>query len=144
MNMGELIQCPFCQAHHIRENNRGFFYEFFNRKENKKWICNNCGCAFSTEESKMNKMTATSISKEEFFAIIFDAIKEVMGDNVLTIENKKNIEKLYSSMIKTYFKEVALMQAEALYEADCEYHEAMLLQGLRNKCNSKKINNETI
>lgn len=126
--MSEDICCPLCGSKDLTKsqvstNEKYFLFDFDN-----KWLCKNCGCFFSEKEKYCGKFAATKISKKEFFEIIFIAIKEICGKNYLSKEMKKDIIDLYKFNIKTYYKEVAELQANLFYETDCKNKEFWLMR----------------
>lgn len=131
--MSKDVCCPLCGSRvlsksQVSTNEKYFLFDFDN-----KWICKNCGCFFSENDEYYGKLAATKISKKEFFAIIFAAIEEICGKNYLTKEMQKEIIELYKTNIKTYYKEVAELQANLFYEADCRHKEYWLMKQVHSK-----------
>ncbi|MDE7213826.1 MAG: hypothetical protein K2N42_04535 [Anaeroplasmataceae bacterium] len=135
--MSKDVCCPLCESRElsrseVNANEKYFLFDFDN-----KWVCKNCGCFFSEDEVYYGKQAATKISKREFFGIIFRAIKVISGKKYLTKEKQKEIIELYKANIKTYYKEVAELQANLFYEADCRQKDYWLIQQLRPIRNEK-------
>ncbi|MDE5546717.1 MAG: hypothetical protein K2I88_04560 [Anaeroplasmataceae bacterium] len=126
--MSKDVCCPLCGSKilsksEVSPNEKYFLFDFDN-----KWICKNCGCFFSEQEEYYGKLAATKISKKEFFSIIFEAIREISGRKYLTKDKQKEVMDLYNLNIKTYYKEVAELQANLFYETDCRHKEYWLMQ----------------
>ncbi len=130
-SMGDMKRiCPFCKSKKIS------FYDAYNTcvfKDCQQYICHNCGCVFEEDTVCRDRPITTEISKKEFFEIIYTAIRNIKGSDFLSKEDKASIEKEYSGAVQTYYKEVAQMQAEAFYEADCKRREFLLLQELKTE-----------
>ncbi len=101
--------CPFCGSSEIE------------KKEINNYLCLNCGLAFSNENEKLN-MSTTVISKDTFFSCIFEALKNVTGEEIDDVV-KENIRNLFSNNIKTYYQEIADLYVQAIYEVDCDDQE---------------------
>ena len=128
--MSKDVCCPLCESRDLSRsdvnvNEKYFLFDFDN-----KWVCKNCGCFFSENEIYYGKQAATKISKREFFEIIFRAIREICGRKFLTKKKQKDIIELYKTNIKTYYREVAELQANLFYEADCRKKDYWLIQQL--------------
>lgn len=126
--MSKDVCCPLCgnkelSRSEVPSNEKYFLFDFDN-----KWICKNCGCFFSENEEYNGKLAATKISKKKFFGIIFEAISDICGRKYLTKDRQKEVIALYESNIKTYYKEVAELQANLFYETDCRRKEYWLMR----------------
>lgn len=130
-SMGDMRRvCPFCKSKKIS------VYEAFNTyvfKNTQQYICHNCGCVFEEDTICRERLITTKISKEEFFDIIFTAIRNIKGNDFLSEEDKNTIEKEYLGVVQTFYKEVAHMQAEAFYEADCKRRELLFIKELKSE-----------
>ena len=126
--MSKVVCCPLCGSEELTESEFTSNEKYFLFELDKKWICKNCGCLFSEHEEYLGKLAATKISKKEFFGIIFKALKEIFGNSFLTKEKQKEVIDFYKENIKTYYKEVAELQASMFYEVDCRQKEYWLLQ----------------
>ncbi len=111
--MKKEIVCPFCRSKQIQasETKLGVM----------GYYCYHCGCSF-IEGEKIRETPPQEISKEEFFDIIFGALKDISGGRVLPDDTKLQIENLFSS-VEVYYLEIANLYAEGLYELDCDEKE---------------------
>lgn len=153
----KVIICPFCK----KKLKKDKIFSEMNRSSRKKihnfdflkmndanslrknmYNCTNCGCAFSDlEYDSICFKTSTKISKKEFFDIIFEALCDIFKfkeeDKSL---QRRHLEQMYKGVIKTYYKEIAELQAEAFYEANSEIEGYILFKELleNEKSSSKK------
>lgn len=109
----KLEECPFCSRKDIQKLGKSYY------------ICENCGCIYSANEDNKVLASLTKVSKEEFFSIIFSAFQALLGRK-LDARIKKEIEKEFSAKVHTYYKEIASLYAEAIYEIDSDEKENSL------------------
>lgn len=109
----KLVECPFCNNNNVQKMGKKFY------------LCENCGCVYNAEENNKVLASLTKISKEEFFSIIFNAFQALLG-NKLDFRIKREIEKEFSVKVHTYYKEIANLYAEAIYEIDSDAKENSL------------------
>ncbi len=129
------IICPFCHSSDIRSFNNNNMNHSSNQENADLYSCLNCGCAFKKDDKIDDWHQPTEITKEEFFAIILTAINDVFGPFADLDLQKRKIENMYKGIIKTYYKEIAVLQAEAFYEADSEYEEYHFFNEFNKKIN---------
>ncbi len=128
--MRDKMQCPLCGSVHLKKSNEFHNEQYFLFHLEEKFICENCGCFFLDNKGEKTKLNATKISKKKFFKIIFEAIININGKEFLTKEKKKQLIELYKNNLQSYYQEVADMQANMLYETDCNNKEQFLFQEL--------------
>lgn len=114
--MKKEIQCPFCKGRNLQVNktNLGIM----------GYYCYRCGCNF-VEGEYYQKGEPKEITKEEFFDIIFTAIKEIMDQDELDEVVCTEIESQFNT-VQVYYQQIAESYAAALYELDCDDKEREL------------------
>lgn len=147
----EWILCPFCKTRirknkalekmsygSIRKNKETL--EFLTRLENinfgeKAYNCYNCGCAFSDIDVAItNESRPTPITKKEFFDIIFEALCDIFSfKEEDKLKKRRQLEKMYKGIVKTYYKEIAILQAEEFYEVESELKGYHFLKNIMKK-----------
>lgn len=127
--------CPFCHSTDILDFNDSDMNYSSNLKKSKLYSCLNCGCAFNGDENLDNWQPPTEISKKEFFNIILEAINDVFGPFDDLDDQRKRLEEMYEGIVKTYYKEIAILQAEAFYEADSEYERDLFIKEINKSLN---------
>lgn len=110
--------CPFCKKTTVQKLGKDHY------------ICHNCGCLYKANENDKLIASLTKISKEEFFDIINQAFADVFGVEELEDHIKQAIEKEFSVKVYSYYKEIADLYAEAIYELDSDAKEDFLFDNV--------------
>ena len=127
----EKIKCPLCNSKKIRRYKMGINYvdDCIFTCEKKVYFCCHCGYAFK-EVNLQERSIATKVSTDEFFDIIFTAVKDILCKDKLPKVIQDGIKKTYEKRVKIYFKEVALLYALILYEMDIKEQEFFFCHSL--------------
>lgn len=133
--MSKQKKCPICGEINSEACNLNEKYFIFTQQAN--WICKNCGCSYS-ENDTINIKRGTKITKKYFFSSIFKMIEDIFKKE-LTEEQRDTIKALYDKRIKSYYKEVLLSQIDLFYELACNMNEVDFFKLLDKKSDKNKL-----
>lgn len=85
------------------------------------------------KNSNIDEKKLTKISEEKFFKIVFDTLIDLLGEDFLNEDRKKQLIELYEERYPEKYFEIADLHSATLYELACIEYEKRIFQ--------KKLNN---